>query len=236
MKDSYLYLSIMLVSLLIPLVRSFEPRIAYYRSFGSLFAAIALVGIPFIVWDSIFTAQGFWGFNERYLTGIRWFHLPLSEWLFFIIIPFVCVFIYRVLQYFFPRNPFGKYQKQISNFFIFFSAFLAVSHYDRWYTVLTFGSLFLLLAWHHYINRTTWLGDFYRTYAVILVPFLVVNGILTGTAIEEEIVWYNSKEMIGKRLFTIPVEDAFYGMVLILGVLSIYKHLEKKRLQKISTE
>lgn len=236
MSDQYLYLSIMLASLLVPLARSFEPRIAYYRSFGSLFVAILIVGVPFIIWDSIFTAQGFWGFNNQYLTGIRWLHLPLSEWLFFIIIPFVCVFIYRVLHYFFPVNPFGKYYKQINSFLIFFSAFLAVSHYDRWYTVLTFGSLFILLVWHHYVKHTQWMGDFYRAYAIILVPFLVVNGILTGTGIEDEIVWYNESEMIGRRIFTIPVEDGFYGMVLILGVLSIYKHLEQKRLQKISTE
>ena len=43
-----------------------------------------------------------------------------------------------------------------------------------------------------------------------------MNGILTGSGIEEQVVWYNDSENLGKRLGTIPVEDILYGMTLIL--------------------
>src|SRR5690554_1987727 len=100
MSEKYYYLLINLGTILVPFIRSFEPRIHYARSFKWLFLSIAIVGIPFVVWDIIFTANGIWGFNDRYLSGIELFGLPLGEYLFFITVPFSCVFIYRVLNYF----------------------------------------------------------------------------------------------------------------------------------------
>ena len=230
MNPHYYYVLLMAVSVLVPLLRSFEKRVAFYRSFGPLFSGIAIVGIFFLIWDIIFTHLGFWGFNERYLTGVSLFGLPLGEYLFFLVIPFSCVFIYRVLNYFYPREPWaGGVTANISNFLMGFSGALAITFYDRWYTVLTFGILALLIYLHARIWKTPWLGKFYRAYMVILVPFFIVNGILTGTGIEEEIVWYNESEMIGTRILSVPLEDAFYGMILILGVVGLYEYLGKRR-------
>ncbi|MGB0178070.1 MAG: lycopene cyclase domain-containing protein, partial [Owenweeksia sp.] len=73
-----------------------------------------------------------------------------------------------------------------------------------------------------------WLGRFYLSYLFVLIPFFIVNGILTGFGIEEEVVWYNDQENMGTRIFTIPFEDAFYGMILILGVVSLYEYFGRK--------
>lgn len=237
MESPYLYLWLMAASLLVPLARSFEKRLAYYKSFGPLFMSITLVSGIFIIWDIIFTRLGFWGFNPDYLSGIYIANLPLGEWLFFMVIPFCCVFIYRVLQYFLPPQPLSeKAVRNISNFLIGFSIALAITFYDRWYTLLTFGGLSILILIHLRIWKTPWLGMFYLSFGFILIPFLVVNGILTGTGLEEEVVWYNEQQMIGTRILSIPFEDAFYGMLLILGVITVYEKLGYKRGAKSAHE
>ncbi len=225
MNEHYYYLLINGLTLIFPLIRSFEPRIAYYKSFRALFTGIALTGGFFLIWDALFTARGVWGFNPRYLSGIEAFGLPLGEWLFFVTVPFSCVFIYRAVNYFFPKDPAGRWSRYLTHFLIFFSLALAIISYRKAYTFWTFLLLGLTLSYLHY-RGARHLGYFYRAYGVILIPFLIVDGLLTGTGIKEEIVWYDDTENLGIRIGTIPVEDAFYGMLLILAVITIYESLQ----------
>ena len=62
----------------------------------------------------------------------------------------------------------------------------------------------------------------------MLVPFFVVNSVLTGSWSEEAIVWYNDKENLGIRWGTIPLEDVGYGLLLMLINLTIYKAQQER--------
>jgi lycopene cyclase domain-containing protein len=62
----------------------------------SVFLSIFISSALFITGDIIFLKLGIWGFNPRYHSGILLFGLPLEEWLFFIIIPYCCMFIHYV--------------------------------------------------------------------------------------------------------------------------------------------
>jgi len=88
--------------------------------------------------------------------------------------------------------------------------------------------LIILLAYARYYLNITWLSNFYMVYGILLIPFLIVNGILTGTGVNAPIVWYNHSQIIGIRILTIPVEDVFYGMDLVFMNLLIYRYLNKK--------
>lgn len=229
LETKYLYLFLMIFTVAVPLIRSFENRVAYYKSFGSLFKAIAIVGAFFVIWDDIFTRMGVWGFNTDYLTGIFISHLPLEEWMFFVAVPFSCVFIYRVLNYFIVKDLLGPYAKSIAHFLMAFSLAIAVVHFEKIYTFLTFSFLTLFLAWMVYVHKPIWMGRAFLAYAVAIIPFFLVNGILTGSFIKNPIVWYNNAENLSIRMGTIPVEDTFYGMLLILMNITLYEYFENKK-------
>lgn len=223
-----LYLLLDLFSLSIPLIRSFEPKVQFSRQWKYLFPALLITGSFFIVWDIIFTHLGVWGFNPRYLTGLFLFGLPLEEWLFFICIPYACVFTYVALSFFIKRDWLGPYARNITLVLVLVLSVIGLSHFEQAYTFTTFALTVIFLLLHLWVFKSEYLGRFYLSYAVILLPFFLVNGILTGSFIEEPVVWYNDAENLGIRLFTIPIEDSVYGMLLILMNVTIYEWLKKR--------
>ena len=62
----------------------------------------------------------------------------------------------------------------------------------------------------------------------MLIPFFIVNGILTGSFIEDQVVWYNNDENLGIRIGTVPVEDSVYAFTMILTVLVLTDYFHKK--------
>jgi lycopene cyclase domain-containing protein len=72
------------------------------------------------------------------------------------------------------------------------------------------------------------MGRFYVAFAFTLIPFLLINGLLTGSFIDEPVVWYDDNETLGIRLGTIPFEDIFYGMLLILTNIIVLEWLEER--------
>ncbi len=229
MNEHWVYAGLMLFTLLGPLSRSFEGRIQYYRSFDSLAKAIAPVFLFFVVWDALFTHWGFWGFNDRYVLGAKLYELPIEEVSFFIFVPFASLFVQEVVDYFIPSEPPAWVAQKLAPFLVWFPLGLAVLNFGRWYTVFAMGLLGLSMAWIHYGIKAPWLGRFIRGYAWVLIPFMLINGVLTGTGLDEPVVWYNADHHLNKRILSIPFEDAFYGMAMMLLVRWGYENYEAKK-------
>jgi lycopene cyclase domain-containing protein len=104
---------------------------------------------------------------------------------------------------------------------------LAVVNYDKWYTVINF-SLAIPLTLLVYTYNIKLLQHFLLTFLVMLIPFFIVNGILTGSFIEDQVVWYNNAENLGIRMGTIPVEDSIYAYTMILCNLFLTELFVKK--------
>ena len=212
---SRLYLLIDALVFLGPLTRAFEPRIFYIGKWKRLLAATLAVFLLFLPWDIAFTEVGVWGFTERYLIPWDFFGLPLEEVLFFVVVPWACYFIYEVLQLFFPWHGTQRWVYTVTLFGALACIGWAMKHPDLAYTFWTFLLLGAGLGLA-YVWKPVWLAAFYRAWGLALLPFFAVNGLLTGSFLEEPIVWYNNTENMGIRMGTIPVEDAFYGMLMML--------------------
>lgn len=224
MNSLYLWLNIGTIS--IPLLFSFHPRIRFYKRWKSLFAGILVMMAIFIPWDILFTENDFWGFNPKYLTGHYLFGLPLEEWLFFICIPYACMFTHYAIVDLCPKFRFSKLATSaIVVSLVTVLIILLWYFYDRWYTLLCFAYALLLLGLVQSVNKDL-LRTFFATYLVILVPFFVVNGILTGTGIEDQVVWYNNDQNLALRMLTIPVEDTIYNLGMLLTVLFVMERIQ----------
>lgn len=186
---------------------------------------MGITGLVFLFWDVLFTVKGVWSFNPDYITGIRFFELPLEEILFFLTVPFSCIFIYACLNYYVSWSIPQVVSKWISNIMILLSGVMIVLYAGKLYTLVTFSLLLVLVFVLQYIINPVWLKRFYMAYVVSLLPFYIVNGILTSIPI----VMYNDAENIGKRVGTIPVEDHFYSLALLLMNVAFFEYFKNKK-------
>lgn len=224
------YLLVDLGCLLVPLLFSFHASIRFDREWKFLALPALLTSLFFLSWDMVFTARGVWGFTPDYVLGIYIGNLPLEEILFFLCIPYACVFTYFCMHKLVPslRTKNFSTATLIAGVAFIIAGLLS---WQRLYTITTFvfcGTA-LIVAW--FMIRE-YLGVFFTAYLGVMPFFLLSNGILTGTFLAEPVVWYNNHENLGVRLFTIPVEDVFYGMLLIL--MNVIGYERRRSLAQIS--
>ena len=217
--QQYLYSFILFFSVIVPFIFSFHKRLQFHLHFKSFFLGLIGMLLIFIPWDIWFTSLGIWGFNPKYLTGLYFFNLPIEECLFFICIPFCCIFTYHVV-WTLSKNKSIKPMKRACWIISFALLLAGVLLNDLMYTAYTFiGLSIAMLIAPYYVNMKV----FFKTYLILLFPFLVVNGLLTGSFIEDQIVWYDDNNNISLRILTIPVEDFFYSFFMLLVVMIGYQ-------------
>jgi len=220
------YLWINLIAISIPLIVTFHPRFKFYKRWNALWPAIILPALFFIIWDIYFTDLKVWGFNPQHLTGIYILNLPIEEIIFFIAIPYACMFTYDVIRQTLRVNINPNFLKSITYILSVILLITAIFNLDKIYTSLTFSLTAIFLLIHLIIFKSNYFVHFYIAYTIIYsFPFLIVNGILTGSIISESVVWYNNTENLGIRILTIPIEDFIYGLLLYLTNVTIYEKL-----------
>ena len=94
---------------------------------------------------------------------------------------------------------------------------------EKKYTVLYFSlagvSLVLI-----YLLQPGWWHKFQVMYVFALIPFIVVNGFLTGSFTEDPVVYYNDLENLSIRILNIPIEDFVYNFNILLLVVAVYEY------------
>jgi len=228
------YLIIDLLIIIFPLLFSFKWKFKYYSYFKPLLTSTFIVGGIYIIWDIIVTMRGDWSFNEEFLSKIYFpskeVGLPIEEILFFVVVPYACIFIYENLEYFLPpKKVFYNKWMYVTIAIIFFITGIAFYHQD--YTILAmlscamFFTVAVVLSPELLQSRNYWLYIF-----LSFIPFTIFNYLLTSLIV----VSYNPNAIWGGdgawngRFFTIPIEDFFYNFSMLSFYLVIYLYFKKR--------
>ncbi len=215
--STYLLINVLIIA--IPLLFSFERKVQFFRRLPSILTSIVVVGIPYIIWDVAATARGDWAFNSEYVHNLRIAGLPIEEILFFVTVPYACIFIYETLRAYIPDRSL--------NFSYWIPAILAVaciiisivySHQEYTKTVLLFTGAFFILStlFHLSLIRSKL---FWLFIVISFIPFLIVNYTLTSLPV----VTYGEEAFSGIRITTIPFEDFIYSFSLLAFSVLIYR-------------
>jgi lycopene cyclase domain-containing protein len=222
--DHLTYLFLNLITIAGPLALSFDKKVAFYKNWKQFIVAMLATSTLYILWDIWFTKINVWLFNPQFLYG-NWFAgLPLEEYIFFIIIPYACLFIYACLKAYLPNFSFNKALKPIVTSLMALSLIAIAINPSHLYTTVTFGFLFITLSALLLTRHTAHLSHIILAWIIALVPMAYVNGVLTS----KPVLIYNDAQNLGIRIGTIPVEDFFYNMVYMLWMITVYEIINKK--------
>ncbi len=213
-----------LCTLVTPVIFSFHPKLGLVKYWKPVWLAIALNAIVFIAWDILFTRNDVWAFNPRYVLGVWLSGLPFEEILFFFCIPYACIFTW------FAINKLGTNRLDFTgHHFVTASlvvvlAFASIYALGRVYTVAVCSTTAIVLIFH-LIENPPFMTRFYPFFCIILVPFLVINGILTGAWTNQPVVSYDPDAFLAVHVGTIPVEDFVYCLLMMLLNVSLAEKL-----------
>ena len=218
------YVLLNLVVLAFPLMLSFDKKVAFYKQWPAAFSSIALVAVVFGVWDVWMTAQGVWSFNPEYAGALKFLGLPPGEWLFFICVPYACIFILACVRGYVKDKEFN-FPRWI--WLAWAGVFLAASllFTGKTYTFMVFLSVALALsaaAW--LVPNTMKSRNFWLAMLITYLPFIIANGVLTG----RPVVLYDDTLNLGIRIGTIPIEDFFFSYSMLLLALGSFDYFQTR--------
>jgi lycopene cyclase domain-containing protein len=224
----YLYLNLAIIAF--PLIFSFEKRlIKFYTKIKPLIISLFLIGIVFVGWDVFATFRGHWSFNPAYVTEMKLLGLPIEEILFFVTVPYSCLFVFEAILYFIDDKQIFASKKRLFSIIGILLILSAFGFYGKEYTflaIISVGLTFLIVSIVNvrlFSSRSYWIYIF-----ITLLLFLVFNYILTS----KPVVQYSLVAITGFRITTIPIEDFFFNFSMLTNYLMVYlwasKNLNKK--------
>ncbi|NNJ51760.1 MAG: lycopene cyclase domain-containing protein, partial [Ignavibacteriaceae bacterium] len=165
----------------------------------TLLIAIAIPAIPFLLWD-IFVTGTHWHFNPKYVSGIKIINLPIEEILFFITVPFACLFTWEMIV--------RRVKEKTLNLnwlrtFLYLTLPAGIYFFSigKQYTGLTLSFIFLANIVDQFLKTNLLFDKRFYFYLLLIVIFtLIFNGFLTW----RPVVTYGVEYQLDFRIITIP--------------------------------
>ena len=219
------YLLINIAIIFFPLILSFDKNLKFYKIIPYVLQSIAFISTAYIVWDVIATERGDWAFSPEHFIGFYILGLPIEEILFFITVPYSCIFIYETVSFYVKETKFNFNTKLFLIPAVLLLIF-GIIFYDQNYTftVSVFAASFFIGA--ILFNKSLLASrNFWITILIGFIPFLIVNYFLTSIPV----VTYNEAAFSNKRFITIPYEDFLYSFSMISLWILFYELAKEKK-------
>lgn len=229
-----LILNLLILAIIIPL--SFNKKVKFHSHFEDTIITILFGSFFMILLERFFMYRGICGFMPAYQIKTSFFSLPIEEVLFFITIPYSCIFIYEYVRTKFKKDFLLPHIKKINVGVIFIlTIVLLFSFYKEYpFTISTLLDIFIYL---YFINKfnNNYMGYFYLSYLISLIPYLI-SSILINNGLwfisKSPIIWYNKDKIFDLKIFNIPLENTIYFMFFLLTYISIYEFSKSKKKSK----
>lgn len=208
-----------------PVMASFDRRVRYVRRWPRALLASAIVAVPYLVWDAL-VAGRHWDFVHGRTLDLRIAGLPPGEILFFITVPFACLFVWEILRTFWPGRELPDLRWVPWTLMALIPLGVLLLLFGVEYTGLALIALGLAAALDRLLgtrllhNPTAW-----NWLGIVLLLVLIFNTYLTA----RPIVVYADAYRVMVRLGTIPLEDFVYGLSHLLLVVVVYERLGRLR-------
>ncbi|MGH1366168.1 MAG: lycopene cyclase domain-containing protein [Calditrichia bacterium] len=220
MKYEYLVFNLIVISG--PLALSFDRRVYFYSKWKQAISAILITLVPFVIWDALVTHSHWW-FNENYTLDFRLAQLPLGEWLFFITVPYACLFTWEVLRcYELGARPF--YESLSKPMIALLLPGLWLLSIGKEYTGLVLIALAAAALLDIMLKTNIWRTQQTPLFLAICTVFMLIfNGYLTA----RPVVLYGTEYQLDFRIITIPIEDFGYGFALLLTNIILFEKFRR---------
>jgi lycopene cyclase domain-containing protein len=225
MENRYTYLFLNAATIAGPLFLSFDKKVAFYKNIPHFIKSMMIASGIYLIWDILFTKYQVWQFNTEFLINKFIYNLPIEEYIFFLVVPYACLFIYECLKVYFPKIDVRADYIWIG--ITILSILMSIFFYQRIYTLITFGLTALtILALYKYesVLFTRIKIHLILAWIIALIPMAYVNGVLTS----KPVLIYNNLNNCNFRIGTIPFEDFFYNLLLMIWMIYLYEKFKTK--------
>ncbi len=221
----YEYLLFNLIVITGPVLASFDTRTHFVSQWPRALAAALVILPPFVIWDILVTDRHWW-FNPSYTIDSRLLGLPPGEWLFFLTVPFACLFVWEILPLRSEARTAPNNGPIIAAVVILLTIGVALLLLLREYSALVCFAAALCLLLDRMLKTNLIVRRKSLLFGGILIVFILIfNTYLTA----RPLVLYGETYQLGLRIGTIPIEDFVYGLAHIFSCVIIYERLKRRR-------
>ncbi|MCU0424868.1 MAG: lycopene cyclase domain-containing protein [Candidatus Kapabacteria bacterium] len=221
MKFEYLLFNLIVIAG--PFAYSFEKTINFRQYWREALFGIFGSLIVYVAWDSAVTNRH-WYFNAPYMLDFRLLKLPIEEWLFFITVPYACLFVREVLTLVVKDSGFIRQLEWVrAGMFALLPIGVLVFQSGKEYTGLVLIAFGVIAFLDRQLRTNTLLQT--RTYVFLasVIGFtFVFNMYLTA----RPLLIYAPAYQLDFRVITIPIEDFGYGLTHIALCNIIYEYFK----------